>query len=61
MLASSYGGGSSLASIGGGGVALTGGRVDDKLIDDHLAVQAIIRSYQVDFRGLRQLYCLHFL
>jgi hypothetical protein len=30
-----------------GGNALTGSRVDDKLIDDHLAVQAIIRSYQV--------------
>jgi 2-oxoglutarate dehydrogenase E1 component len=40
--------GSSLPSVGGaaGGLAL-GGRVDDKLIDDHLAVQAIIRSYQV--------------
>lgn len=41
-------GNASLPSIGGGGAALTGGRVDDKLIDDHLAVQAIIRSYQVN-------------
>lgn len=32
------------APLGGG---LAGGRIDDKLIDDHLAVQAIIRSYQV--------------
>jgi hypothetical protein len=43
--ASQYAGGS-LPAVGGGG-ALAGGRVDDKLIDDHLAVQAIIRSYQV--------------
>lgn len=27
--------------------ALTQGAVDTKIIDDHLAVQAIIRSYQV--------------
>lgn len=47
MPASAYGGGSALSAMGGGG-AMTGGRVDDKLIDDHLAVQAIIRSYQVD-------------
>lgn len=39
--------GSSLPAVGGHGPALTGSRVDDKLIDDHLAVQAIIRSYQV--------------
>uniref|UniRef100_U5EV19 2-oxoglutarate dehydrogenase complex component E1 n=1 Tax=Corethrella appendiculata TaxID=1370023 RepID=U5EV19_9DIPT len=37
--------GTSLPAIGGG-AALAGGRIDDKLIDDHLAVQAIIRSYQ---------------
>ncbi|XP_052898493.1 2-oxoglutarate dehydrogenase complex component E1 isoform X1 [Anopheles moucheti] len=37
--------GSSLPAVAGGGVAV-GGRIDDKLIDDHLAVQAIIRSYQ---------------
>jgi 2-oxoglutarate dehydrogenase E1 component len=43
--ASQYGG--SLPAIGGVGSALSGGRVDEKLIDDHLAVQAIIRSYQV--------------
>lgn len=30
----------------GGGVAM-GGQVSEKIIDDHLAVQAIIRSYQV--------------
>lgn len=29
------------------GAVAHGGRIDDKLIDDHLAVQAIIRSYQV--------------
>lgn len=29
---------------------MASGRVDDKLIDDHLAVQAIIRSYQVTIR-----------
>lgn len=39
--------GSSVPAIGGHGVPMTGSRVDDKLIDDHLAVQAIIRSYQV--------------
>ncbi|XP_059470554.1 2-oxoglutarate dehydrogenase complex component E1 isoform X2 [Neocloeon triangulifer] len=36
----------SLAPFFGGGAAL-GGQVDDKVIDDHLAVQAIIRSYQI--------------
>lgn len=30
----------------GGGVGM-GGQVSEKIIDDHLAVQAIIRSYQV--------------
>ncbi|XP_062541633.1 2-oxoglutarate dehydrogenase complex component E1-like isoform X6 [Armigeres subalbatus] len=29
-----------------GGTSAVGTRIDDKLIDDHLAVQAIIRSYQ---------------
>lgn len=48
VLASQYLG-SSLPSVGGGG-AMASGRVDDKLIDDHLAVQAIIRSYQVTIR-----------
>ncbi|XP_053676683.1 2-oxoglutarate dehydrogenase complex component E1-like isoform X2 [Anopheles nili] len=38
--------GSSLPAIAGAGAAV-GGRIDDKLIDDHLAVQAIIRSYQI--------------
>ncbi|XP_058053761.1 2-oxoglutarate dehydrogenase complex component E1 isoform X3 [Anopheles bellator] len=37
--------GSSLPALAGAGAAV-GGRIDDKLIDDHLAVQAIIRSYQ---------------
>lgn len=32
--------------LGGGGMAM-GGQVSEKVIDDHLAVQAIIRSYQV--------------
>lgn len=41
----SGGGGIVPAGRGGGGLALQS--VDDKLIDDHLAVQAIIRSYQV--------------
>ncbi|XP_063701924.1 2-oxoglutarate dehydrogenase complex component E1 isoform X3 [Culicoides brevitarsis] len=36
--------GASLPSAPMGGAV--GGRIDDKLIDDHLAVQAIIRSYQ---------------
>lgn len=40
--------GSSLPAVAGAGAAV-GGRIDDKLIDDHLAVQAIIRSYQVIF------------
>lgn len=39
--------GGALAPVGYSGAALTSGHVDDKLIDDHLAVQAIIRSYQV--------------
>lgn len=30
-----------------GGGALAGAEPDEKIIDDHLAVQAIIRSYQV--------------
>lgn len=43
-------GGSALPAVGyAGGAPLASGRVDDKLIDDHLAVQAIIRSYQVKF------------
>lgn len=36
------------AAGGGAGSGLVpAGSVNDKLIDDHLAVQAIIRSYQV--------------
>lgn len=31
----------------GGGTALGTGQINEKIIDDHLAVQAIIRSYQV--------------
>ena len=38
-----------VASSGGGG-GLGARNVDDKLIDDHLAVQAIIRSYQVHLK-----------
>lgn len=37
---------SQLAPLIGGG-ALAGAEPDEKIIDDHLAVQAIIRSYQV--------------
>ncbi|XP_035793893.1 2-oxoglutarate dehydrogenase, mitochondrial-like isoform X2 [Anopheles albimanus] len=44
--AAQYLGGSSLPAVAGAGAAI-GGRIDDKLIDDHLAVQAIIRSYQI--------------
>lgn len=40
-----YGGSLPAATQMAGGLA--GGHIDDKLIDDHLAVQAIIRSYQV--------------
>lgn len=39
------GGGLVPASARAAGISLQS--VDDKLIDDHLAVQAIIRSYQV--------------
>ncbi|KAJ8955569.1 hypothetical protein NQ318_001399, partial [Aromia moschata] len=36
----------------GTGSALAGGQIDEKVIDDHLAVQAIIRSYQdIQARG----------
>jgi len=31
--------------------AVTSEQMSGKVIDDHLAVQAIIRSYQVSFRG----------
>lgn len=37
---------SQLAPFLGGG-AVAGAEPDEKIIDDHLAVQAIIRSYQV--------------
>uniref|UniRef100_A0A1B6CX51 2-oxoglutarate dehydrogenase, mitochondrial n=1 Tax=Clastoptera arizonana TaxID=38151 RepID=A0A1B6CX51_9HEMI len=33
--------------LGGMGMPGVGGQVNDKVIDDHLAVQAIIRSYQI--------------
>ncbi|XP_039294155.1 2-oxoglutarate dehydrogenase, mitochondrial [Nilaparvata lugens] len=33
--------------MGGASPALSGGPVNEKIIDDHLAVQAIIRSYQI--------------
>lgn len=38
---------SSLVPLFGGANAGIGTTVDEKIIDDHLAVQAIIRSYQV--------------
>jgi 2-oxoglutarate dehydrogenase E1 component len=41
------GAGSALAPAGYAGPPMAGYQVDDKLVDDHLAVQAIIRSYQV--------------
>lgn len=38
------------ADVGSAGTGLVpAGSINDKLIDDHLAVQAIIRSYQVKF------------
>jgi len=40
------GAGSALAPAGYAGPPMAGYQVDDKLVDDHLAVQAIIRSYQ---------------
>ncbi|CAH1712620.1 unnamed protein product [Chironomus riparius] len=40
------GAGSALAPSGYAGPPMAGYQVDDKLVDDHLAVQAIIRSYQ---------------
>lgn len=33
--------------LGGSGAVALGGQINEKVIDDHLAVQAIIRSYQV--------------
>lgn len=36
-----------LSQFGGGGAGLQRAQPDEKTIDDHLAVQAIIRSYQV--------------
>ena len=41
------GAGTALAPTGYAGPPMAGYQVDDKLVDDHLAVQAIIRSYQV--------------
>lgn len=39
-----------LGGVGGAGAGqIAAGSADDKIIDDHLAVQAIIRSYQVIF------------
>ncbi|XP_038121287.1 2-oxoglutarate dehydrogenase, mitochondrial isoform X1 [Culex quinquefasciatus] len=46
--------GSSLPAVAGAGAAI-GGRIDDKLIDDHLAVQAIIRSYQIRGHNIAKL------
>lgn len=36
-----------------GGAAAGSGQVSEKIIDDHLAVQAIIRSYQVSGETLK--------
>lgn len=33
--------------LAGAGASPLGGQISEKVIDDHLAVQAIIRSYQV--------------
>ncbi|XP_058835198.1 2-oxoglutarate dehydrogenase complex component E1 isoform X1 [Topomyia yanbarensis] len=46
--------GSSLPALAGPAGAV-GGRIDDKLIDDHLAVQAIIRSYQIRGHNIAKL------
>ncbi|XP_053689506.1 2-oxoglutarate dehydrogenase complex component E1-like isoform X4 [Sabethes cyaneus] len=46
--------GSSLPAVAGG-AGIVGGRIDDKLIDDHLAVQAIIRSYQIRGHNIAKL------
>jgi hypothetical protein len=35
--------------LGGSAAPALGGQINEKVIDDHLAVQAIIRSYQVLF------------
>lgn len=35
--------------LGGSAAPALGGQINEKIIDDHLAVQAIIRSYQVLF------------
>lgn len=47
---------SSLVPFIGGANAGIGTTVDEKIIDDHLAVQAIIRSYQVRTRLLCSLF-----
>lgn len=47
--------------MGGGGLASV--EPDEKIIDDHLAVQAIIRSYQVNnfvFNCILNYFILHF-
>ncbi|XP_065076855.1 2-oxoglutarate dehydrogenase complex component E1 isoform X3 [Ochlerotatus camptorhynchus] len=46
--------GSALPALAGGSPAV-GTRIDDKLIDDHLAVQAIIRSYQIRGHNISKL------
>lgn len=38
--------------FGGMAMPALGGQVNEKVIDDHLAVQAIIRSYQVFYNNL---------
>lgn len=46
--------GSAVPALAGGSPAI-GTRIDDKLIDDHLAVQAIIRSYQIRGHNISKL------
>lgn len=46
--------GSAVPALAGAGSAV-GTRIDDKLIDDHLAVQAIIRSYQIRGHNISKL------
>lgn len=41
--------------------AAIGGTFSEKLIDDHLAVQAIIRSYQVFYYNLYRYFFLDFI
>lgn len=44
--------GSSVPALSGGSGGVSRATPNDKIIDDHLAVQAIIRSYQVNTYSL---------